>query len=400
VAIAVSGDRPRLRALWTGLASVITFGLVASMYPRVLDGEEPTLRLGALAPGVDVVLRVDAAGMMFAASAAALWILASSYSIGYVHGADEGHRTRFFATFAVCVSTTMGLAFAGNLFTFFVFYELLTLATYPLVVHKQTPAAFAAGKRYLLTLLGGGTALLLAVVIVQVNVPDASFVAGGVLGSPTTGGVSDVMVIGLVVLSLLGFGTKAAVMPLARMAPAGDGRAHPGECTAARRRRRQGRRVRVRSDVRLRDRPGTSRRHRHRRGGGFDRGGDDRDRVGHRVPPGPTQATARLLHHRPPLLHRARGVAAVGVGMERRDAPPREPRGAEDHPLLRCRGDLRDHRRGPGVADGRHRPADATHHGGVRRRGARSGRVAPVGGSSASGSWEPARSTPTSRSSR
>jgi multicomponent Na+:H+ antiporter subunit D len=214
VAIAVSGDRPRLRALWTGLASVITFGLVASMYPRVLDGEEPTLRLGALAPGVDVVLRVDAAGMVFAASAAALWILASSYSIGYVHGADEAHRTRFFATFAVCVSTTMGLAFAGNLFTFFVFYELLTLATYPLVVHKQTPAAFAAGKRYLLTLLGGGTALLLAVVIVQVNVPDASFVAGGVLGSPTTGGVSDVMVIGLVVLSLLGFGTKAAVMPL------------------------------------------------------------------------------------------------------------------------------------------------------------------------------------------
>jgi multicomponent Na+:H+ antiporter subunit D len=213
-AIAVSGDRARLRALWTAIASVLTFGLVVSMYPAVLDGEEPSLRLGALAPGVDVVLRVDAAGMVFAASAAALWILASSYSIGYVHGAGEINRTRFFATFAVCVSTTMGLAFAGNLFTFFLFYELLTLATYPLVVHKQTPAAFAAGKRYLLTLLGGGTALLLAVVIVQVNVTDASFAAGGVLGSPAEGGVSDTMVVGLVMLSLLGFGTKAAVMPL------------------------------------------------------------------------------------------------------------------------------------------------------------------------------------------
>lgn len=214
VAIAISGGRPRLRALWTGLASVLTFGLVASMYPKVLDGEEPSLHLGALVPGVEIVLRVDAAGMVFAVSAAALWIVASSYSLGYVHAADERHRTRFFGAFAVCMSTTLGLAFAGNLFTFFVFYELLTLATYPLVVHKQTPAAFAAGKRYLLTLLGGGAALLLAVVIVHVNVPDASFVAGGVLGSSATGGVSDTMVVGLVVLSLLGFGTKAAVMPL------------------------------------------------------------------------------------------------------------------------------------------------------------------------------------------
>lgn len=214
LAIAVSGDRPRLRVLWTALSSIATFGIVVSMYPQVLDGAEPSMRLGALAPGVDVVLRVDAAGMVFAASAAALWILASSYSIGYVHGADERHRTRFFATFAVCVSTTMGLAFAGNLFTFFLFYELLTLATYPLVVHKQTPAAFEAGKRYLLTLLGGGTALLLAVVIVSIEAPGAAFSPGGILGSPADGGASDTLVIGLVLLSLLGFGTKAAVMPL------------------------------------------------------------------------------------------------------------------------------------------------------------------------------------------
>jgi multicomponent Na+:H+ antiporter subunit D len=212
VAIALSGDRHRLRVLWTAAAAVTTFGLVASMLPSVLEGEEPTRRLGELAPGVELLLRVDAAGMVFALSAAALWILASSYSFGYVAGAGEQHLTRFFATFAVCVSTTMGLAFAGNLFTFFVFYELLTLATYPLVVHKQTPAAFAAGKRYLLTLLGGGTALLLAVAIVQYTVPAATFTAGGVLGD--TGTVSDTMVVALVVLAFFGFGTKAAVMPL------------------------------------------------------------------------------------------------------------------------------------------------------------------------------------------
>jgi multicomponent Na+:H+ antiporter subunit D len=210
IAIAVSGDRPRRHALWTGLSAVGTFVLVALMVPGVLDGEERRVRLGAIAPGIEVVLRVDAAAMVFALSATVLWILASSYSFGYVAGAKEANRTRFFASFAVCVSTTVGLAFAANLFTFFVFYELLTLATYPLVVHKQTPAAFAAGRRYLYTLLGGGTALLLAVVIVEARVPDTEFTPGGILG----GDVSDPLVVLLVVLALLGFGTKAAVMPL------------------------------------------------------------------------------------------------------------------------------------------------------------------------------------------
>lgn len=216
IAIAVSGDRQRLHALWTGLAAVATFGFVASMFTTVLDGGTPTIRLGSLAPGVELVLRADAAGLVFAVSAAALWILASSYSFGYVAGAGEVNRTRFFATFALCVSTTMGLAFSANLFTFFVFYELLTLATYPLVVHKQTPAAFAAGKRYLYTLLGGGTVLLLAVVIVEVRAPGSSFTPGGYVGD----GFSDALVVFLVVLAVLGLGTKAAVMPLHGWLPA------------------------------------------------------------------------------------------------------------------------------------------------------------------------------------
>jgi hypothetical protein len=146
VAIAVSGDRPRLRALWTGLASVSRSGWWRRCTRRCSTARSRRFASARSSPGVDVVLRVDAAGMVFAATAAALWILASSYSIGYVNGADEHHRTRFFATFAVCVSTTVGLAFAGNLFTFFVFYELLTLATYPLVVHKQTPRRSRPGS--------------------------------------------------------------------------------------------------------------------------------------------------------------------------------------------------------------------------------------------------------------
>lgn len=216
IAIAASGDRERLHALWTGLAALLTFGLVVSMFPRVLHGEAPTANLGRLAADLEVLLRVDAAGMLFAASASALWVLAASYSFGYVRGANEAHRTRFFAAFALCVAATVGLAFAGNLFTFFLFYELLTLATYPLVVHKQTPAALAAGRRYLLTLLGGGTALLLAVALVQVQAPGVGFQAGGAL----EGRMSDTAVIVLALLAVVGFGTKAAIMPMHGWLPA------------------------------------------------------------------------------------------------------------------------------------------------------------------------------------
>lgn len=215
VAIAASGDRARWHGLWTGLGALTTFGLVVSMLPGVLDGDQPSIRLGTLAPGLEVVLRVDAAGMLFAALASALWILASSYSFGYVAGANEKHRTRFFAAFAVCVATTVGLAFSANFFTFFLFYELLTLATYPLVVHKQTPAALAAGRRYLLTLLGGGAALLLVLVLLELHAPGLEFTAGGALD----GRLSDLGVAALVTLGVIGFGTKAAVMPLHRWLP-------------------------------------------------------------------------------------------------------------------------------------------------------------------------------------
>jgi multicomponent Na+:H+ antiporter subunit D len=209
-AVVLSGDRPRLRATWSVAAAAVTLALVVVLYVDVLAGGEPTTSLGSLLPGIELGLRVDAAGALFAFSATGLWLLAVAYSLGYVRGTGEKHQTRFFAIFAICVSTTIGLAFAGDLLTFFIFYEALTLATYPLVVHKQSPEALAAGRKYLLTLLGGGTAVLLAVVIVEANAPGLGFTPGGFLGDA----LSDAAIVGLVALTILGFGTKAAVMPL------------------------------------------------------------------------------------------------------------------------------------------------------------------------------------------
>lgn len=214
--IALTGRAGAARMAWTAAGALSTFALVTSLFLSALGGDVPRMALGELVPGLEVMFRADAAGLIFAFSATALWVPASSFAFGYMAGAREVRQRRFFACFAICIGSTVGLAFAGNLFTFFVFYELLTLATYPLVVHTQSAEALRAGRRYLVTLLGGGSFLLLAVVLVQANAPGEEFQAGGYLD----GTLSDAGIVALVVLAVLGFGTKAAIIPLHRWLPA------------------------------------------------------------------------------------------------------------------------------------------------------------------------------------
>ncbi len=216
VAIVVSGRWPNLREAWTLLAAGTKVVLILALLPAVLGGEEPTIRLFSVVDGLELVLRADAAGMVFAILASVLWLLTSVYSIGYVRGLDSHRQTRYFASFAVCLSATIGLAFSANLFTFFVFYELLTAATYPLVAHKGSPEALSAGRTYLAYLISGGMALLLAVVATHVVVPGAPFVAGGYLGDALGPGP----LVAVFALFAVGVGTKAAVMPLHAWLPA------------------------------------------------------------------------------------------------------------------------------------------------------------------------------------
>jgi multicomponent Na+:H+ antiporter subunit D len=213
--IALSGRRPNLRDSWTVVASLALFGLVLSLLPSVLRGESTEIRFFALADGLEVSLRVDELGMLFALLASFLWIATSIYAIGYMRGHGEEHQTRFFAFFAVCLAAVIGLAFAANLFTFFLFYEALTVATYPLVTHHGTPEARAAGRRYFAYLLTGGAALLLAIGVVWSVVGDLTFVAGGFV----EGHLSDAGLVGLFALVVVGFGSKAAILPLHRWLP-------------------------------------------------------------------------------------------------------------------------------------------------------------------------------------
>ena len=208
--------RPNLREAATVVGALLTFGVVVAMLPAMLDGRPHTLAAGELVPGVAPSLRADGFGMLFGLSASFLWILASFYAVGYLRGEGAKKQTRFYASFALCLASTFGLAFAGDLLTFFVFYELLTVATYPLVVHKENDEARAAGRRYLAYLLSGGAALLAAVTVVYASAGTLTFAPGG-FAAEALGPVALPVVF---VLMAIGFGTKSGIMPLHAWLPA------------------------------------------------------------------------------------------------------------------------------------------------------------------------------------
>ena len=136
VLIILSSRRPNLREFWTIAAAVIKFGLVLTLLPGALAGKTAVFRLFDVVPRLPLAFKADPLGVFFALIASGLWIFTSFYSIGYVRGLEEHKQTRYFAFFAVCLSSTIGIAFSANLLTFIIFYEILTIATYPLVIHK------------------------------------------------------------------------------------------------------------------------------------------------------------------------------------------------------------------------------------------------------------------------
>ena len=138
---------------------------VWSLLPAVMAGGRPAVSVTELLPGVELAFRVEPLGMLFAALASGLWIINSVYSIGYMRGNNEKHQTRFYVMFAVSLAATMGIAFAGNLVTLFLFYEMLTLSTYPLVSHKGDANTVRSARVYLGILLTTSIGLFLPAII-------------------------------------------------------------------------------------------------------------------------------------------------------------------------------------------------------------------------------------------
>ena len=203
--------KPDVREGITLSAAVIKAALVFSMVPAVLSGSEYYFCLWEIVDGIELAFRTDAAGMIFACVASGLWIVTSIYSIGYMRGHHEKNQTGYFAAFAVCLSSAIGISFAANLVTFFIFYEMLTVATYPLVAHYRDDKAKASGRKYLAYTLISGQLFFAAIAAVYVIYGTCDFKAGGFI---EPGSVSVGVMLLLFFLMIGGGAVKAGVMPL------------------------------------------------------------------------------------------------------------------------------------------------------------------------------------------
>lgn len=215
VILFLSEEQRTLRTFLNIAGAVLKLVLIAIMIWGVFHEHSYETRL-AIMPGLDLVFRVDALAILFVTLSSILWLLTTVYAIGYLEGSPN--RSRFFSFFSFCVASTMGIAMAGNLFTFFLFYEVLTLTTYPLVVHRGTEKALEAGKTYLKYTMSGGAVLLVGVVWLYVLSGPTEFTQAGSLEHLQTEHYPSLRII--FALLITGLGVKAALVPLHGWLPA------------------------------------------------------------------------------------------------------------------------------------------------------------------------------------
>lgn len=216
VLIGMSGDRPNQRDTVTVITSILTFLCVVQLLPAVLAGEEPELFVTEILPGLALAFSIEPLGMLFGLIASFLWIVTSFYAIGYMRGHHEPNQTRFYMCFGLAISSALAIAFSANMFTLFIFYEVLTLTTYPLVTHSQTEEAKRAGRTYLGILMSTSIGLLMVAMLwTWYATGTLDFTKGGIL----KGNIDDGLVIVLLFLYMYGIG-KAALMPIHRWLPA------------------------------------------------------------------------------------------------------------------------------------------------------------------------------------
>ncbi|MBA7528468.1 Na(+)/H(+) antiporter subunit A [subsurface metagenome] len=213
ILILLSSKRPNVRESWTIIAGILQFALVASMIPTILnEGVIKCTFFPTMFEGIAFGFKVDAFGLIFALTASFLWILVSFYSIGYMRSLKEHAQTRYYFCFAIAIFGAIGVALSANLLSMFIFFEILTVSTYPLVIHDQSKEAISAGRKYFAYLLTAGVFLLFAIMMTYYLTGTTDFTNGGIKALAELGPAYKLTMVILFFCFLLGF-MKAAWMP-------------------------------------------------------------------------------------------------------------------------------------------------------------------------------------------
>ncbi|MDD3718013.1 MAG: proton-conducting transporter membrane subunit [Actinomycetota bacterium] len=209
LAILVMPKKNRRLRLWICfLGTLATVGVVLSMLPGILDGNTYTIKLASVVEGLEIRLTVDMLGFYFSLILSFIWMLSTLYSISYI----DHKENRFFAFMALCESFLLGCAFSSNMFTYFIFYEMMTFGSYPLIIHEETAMARRAGYKYLVYAIAAGTVLFFAIVAHYFwGDGQMGFGQYGVLSLEFAGRAA---LMAIFFTYLAGFGVKAAIMPL------------------------------------------------------------------------------------------------------------------------------------------------------------------------------------------
>lgn len=209
-------DSPDLRDMVTFICAILTFACVLGVLNIVGSGTSEEIVLFEVFDGLPIAFQVEPLGLLFAMVASGLWIITHIYAIGYMRGNNEDNHPRFFACFSIAIAAAIGIAFSANMLTLFLFYEVLTVSTYPLVAHKGNADAVQGARTYLAVLIGTSIALLLTAVIWTYTLTGTlDFVQGGILAGNAEGWIVPIL------LGLYAFGIgKAALMPFHKWLPA------------------------------------------------------------------------------------------------------------------------------------------------------------------------------------
>ncbi|MFT5814703.1 MAG: multicomponent K+:H+ antiporter subunit A, partial [Psychroserpens sp.] len=199
----------KLRTSVNLTSAAINIILIGIMLLGVSQGAVFETRLPLL-PDINLVLKADALSLAFVTLSGVLWFITTIYAVGYFKKGK--HKSRFFGFFSLCVFSTLGVALAGNLITFLIFYELLTLATYPLIVHKGNDDSLKSGKTYLRYTMIGGAILMVAVVWLKSIAGALDFSTPDILLN--TPNIDPTTITIIFVMLMIGLGVKAALFPL------------------------------------------------------------------------------------------------------------------------------------------------------------------------------------------